>query len=134
MSDKVMIDREQLEAMRAGIVDFRMDHPHIMATDGLDRAEELLAAALAPAPAAASNGAEAGVDVSWEVALNRLMNGGGQSCAVVVLRGPTRPQLVKQLEGIARMAGRGYWQGHHETGDDGYYFEFRPAPAPAGAE
>ncbi|MFC5846679.1 hypothetical protein [Deinococcus petrolearius] len=57
MSDKVMVSRQDLEAMRAGIVNWRMDHPHIADTDGLDRTERLLNAALAPAPASSEGGA-----------------------------------------------------------------------------
>lgn len=42
--------REALRAAQVGIVDFRMDHPHVLAVDGLDRAENAITAALAGSP------------------------------------------------------------------------------------
>lgn len=42
--------REALGAAQVGIVDFRMDHPHVLAVDGLDRAENAITAALAGSP------------------------------------------------------------------------------------
>lgn len=43
----VGVSRETLRAMLAGIVDWRLDHPHVTDTAGLDRTEHLIQTALA---------------------------------------------------------------------------------------
>lgn len=80
--------------------------------------------------ASATRATDAPQDMSWEAAVDRLMNGGN---FVLAARSSNYYQIARLLRDAAERIENGEWEHHDESEDEGLWFRFALIPARAAA-